>query len=128
MKQVALGYERSLAKGMYTLSLETYYRKTNHIVDFVDNANIFLNNQIETQLTTGYSKAYGAEFYISKNSGRLTGWISYTFSRAPLNLSWCIMRKHLSFLLLLANIQSNLMESVAIRNVSLSRHMSDFST
>ena len=82
MKQVALGYERSLAKGMYTLSLETYYRKTNHIVDFVDNANIFLNNQIETQLTTGYSKAYGAEFYISKNSGRLTGWISYTFSRA----------------------------------------------
>ena len=69
MKQVALGYERSLAKGMYTLSLETYYRKTNHIVDFVDNANIFLNNQIETQLTTGYSKAYGAEFYISKNSG-----------------------------------------------------------
>ncbi len=64
------------------LSLETYYRKTNHIVDFVDNANIFLNNQIETQLTTGYSKAYGAEFYISKNSGRLTGWISYTFSRA----------------------------------------------
>ena len=73
---------RSLAKGMYTLSLETYYRKTNHIVDFVDNANIFLNNQIETQLTTGYSKAYGAEFYISKNSGRLTGWISYTFSRA----------------------------------------------
>ena len=50
MKQVALGYERSLAKGMYTLSLETYYRKTNHIVDFVDNANIFLNNQI------GYDK------------------------------------------------------------------------
>lgn len=69
MKQVALGYERSLAKGMYTLSLETYYRKTNHIVDFVDNANIFLNNQIETQLTTGYSKAYGAEFYISKTVG-----------------------------------------------------------
>ena len=67
---------------MYTFSLETYYRKTDHIVDFVDNANIFLNNQIETQLNTGYSKAYGAEFYVSKNRGRLTGWISYTLSHA----------------------------------------------
>ena len=27
MKQVALGYERSLAKGMYTLSLETYIER-----------------------------------------------------------------------------------------------------
>lgn len=54
---------------MYTFSLETYYRKTDHIVDFVDNANIFLNNQIETQLNTGYSKAYGAEFYVSKTEG-----------------------------------------------------------
>lgn len=82
MQQITLGYERSLAKGLYTLSLETYYRKTNHIIDYMDNANIFLNNQIETQLGTGHSNAYGAEFYISKNKGRFTGWISYTLSRA----------------------------------------------
>ena len=62
--------------------MEAYYRKTNHIVDFVDNANIFLNNQIESQLGFGFSKAYGAEFYFSKNVGQLTGWISYTLSRA----------------------------------------------
>lgn len=82
MKQVALGYERNLAKSAYTLSLEAYYRKTNHIVDYTDNANIFLNNQVETQLGTGHSDAYGAEFYASKNQGRFTGWISYTLSRA----------------------------------------------
>lgn len=33
-------------------------------------------------MNTGYSKAYGAEFYVSKNRGRLTGWISYTLSHA----------------------------------------------
>lgn len=82
MQQVALGYERSMGKGAYTVSLEGYYRKTNNIVDLVDNANLFLNNRIETQLSAGSSKAYGAEFYLSKNKGRLTGWISYTLSRA----------------------------------------------
>lgn len=82
MRQVALGYGKSLAKGMYTLSLEAYYRKTDHVADFVDNANIFLNNRIEEQLNTGYAKAYGAELYMAKNRGRLTGWVSYTLSRA----------------------------------------------
>lgn len=82
MRQVALGYERNMGKGAYTFSLEGYYRKTNNIIDLVDNANLFLNNRIETQLSAGSSKAYGAEFYLSKNKGRLTGWISYTLSRA----------------------------------------------
>lgn len=81
MNQITCGYEKSLAKGLYTLSLEGYYRKTNHIIDYIDNANIFLNNQIETQLGTGHSNAYGMEFYASKNKGRFTGWISYTLSR-----------------------------------------------
>ena len=82
MKQMAIGYKKNWAKGAYSFSMEAYYRKTNHIVDFVDNANIFLNNQIESQLGFGFSKAYGAEFYFSKNVGQLTGWISYTLSRA----------------------------------------------
>lgn len=82
MRQGALGYEVNLARSTYTLSVEGYYRKTKNIVDFTDNANMFLNNQIESQLKYGSSEAYGAEFYISKNRGRLSGWFSYTLSHA----------------------------------------------
>lgn len=82
MKRVALGYEKDLEKGTYTSSLETYYRKADHIVDFIDNANIFLNSQIGTQLNIGHSKTYGTEFYVSKNGGRPTGWINCTPSHA----------------------------------------------
>lgn len=82
MNQVTLGYGVDLLERSYTFSLEGYYRKTNHIVDYKDNAEIFLNNKIEDQIETGYSRAYGVEFYFAKNTGPLTGWVSYTLSRA----------------------------------------------
>lgn len=80
MRQVTLGYEKSFQKQMYTLSLEGYYRKTNNIIDYIDNATIFLNNQIEEQVLKGTSRSYGVEVYLSKNRGALSGWISYTLS------------------------------------------------
>lgn len=82
MNQVTLGYGMDLLSRSYTFSLEGYYRKTNHIVDYKDDADIFLNNKLEDQIETGHSQAYGVEFYFSKNTGPLTGWVSYTLSRA----------------------------------------------
>lgn len=37
---------------------------------------------MEAELEYGKGRAYGAEFYLHKQSGRLTGWISYTWSRS----------------------------------------------
>ena len=51
-------------------------------MDYVDGADIIANNQIETQILSGDGRSYGAEFYLKKNTGRLTGWISYTLSRS----------------------------------------------
>lgn len=82
MRQVALGYERNIMDRLYTFSVEAYYRKTNRIIDYKDNANIFLNNRIEDEIETGSSKAYGIEFYLTKNRGKFTGWLSYTLSRS----------------------------------------------
>lgn len=82
MRQVTLGYEKSWREQLYTFSVEGYYRKTTNVTDYVDDANIFLNNQIEEQILSGSARSYGVEVYLSKNRGVLSGWVSYTLSRA----------------------------------------------
>jgi hypothetical protein len=43
-----------------------------------------MNEHLETDILPGRGKAYGAEFMVKKQSGSLTGWISYTYSRVLL--------------------------------------------
>ena len=80
--QIALGYFRNFKQNTYEASVEVYYKDMSNMVDYVDGADIIANNQIETQLLSGDGRSYGAEFYLRKNTGRLTGWISYTLSRS----------------------------------------------
>lgn len=81
MRQAAVGYEYNFAQKSYTLSVEAYARRTRHVVDYKENADIFQNNQIETEVESGWAEGGGVEFYLSKNQGVLTGWLSYTLSR-----------------------------------------------
>ena len=53
-----------------------------HVVDYAENANIFQNDRIEKEVESGTAQGTGVEFYFSKNRGVLTGWLSYTLSRA----------------------------------------------
>ncbi len=54
---------------MYEASLEGYYRQSNNILDFKDNAELFLNDKIETQVLTGEARGYGIELLVKKNKG-----------------------------------------------------------
>ena len=87
MRQVALGYEYNFPHREYTLSVEAYIRKMRHVVDYVENANIFQNDRIEKEVESGTAKGTGLELYFSKNQGALTGWLSYTLSRARNNIN-----------------------------------------
>lgn len=78
--EVALGYSANL--GVYETSVEAYARKAYNVVDFVDGADLILNRQLETTLLQGTGRAAGLELIARKRSGRLTGWLSYTLSRA----------------------------------------------
>lgn len=82
MRQVAVGYEYNFPQKNYTLSIEGYVRRTNHVVDYKENADVFQNDQIENEVETGFVKSCGVEFSFSKNHGPLTGWLSYTLSKA----------------------------------------------
>ncbi|WP_375437314.1 TonB-dependent receptor domain-containing protein [uncultured Hymenobacter sp.] len=80
--QVAMGYFRNLHDNDYEASVEVYGKTLDNQIDYINGANVLLNAQLEADLLYGRGRAYGAEFYLKKNKGPFTGWVSYTLSRA----------------------------------------------
>jgi outer membrane receptor for ferrienterochelin and colicin len=80
--QLGLGYFRNFKDNMFETSAEVYYKKMNNVIDYIDGAELFLNEDLETELLRGKGYAYGLELYAKKQEGRLTGWLSYTLSKS----------------------------------------------
>lgn len=79
--QVAVGYFRNFMKNKYEASAEVYYKDFQNQIDYIDNADLFFNEELEGDLLSGDGRAYGLELYIKKNKGKLNGWISYTLAK-----------------------------------------------
>jgi len=79
--QVALGYFRNYLDNKIESSIELYYKKMSHSIDFRDHAQLLLNPRLEGELRVGDARSYGAEFYIKYDTRKFSGWISYTYSR-----------------------------------------------
>lgn len=79
--QVAIGYFANSNNQNYTYSSELYYKWMQRQIDYKNGAELIANQDVESQLLFGKGRAYGWENYFKKNTGRLTGWISYTLSR-----------------------------------------------
>ena len=80
--QFAIGYFRNFDHDAIETSVELYYKKLDHVIDFKDNAMTYGNVLIDGELRFGKGRSYGVEFLVRKNIGKLTGWISYTYSRS----------------------------------------------
>jgi hypothetical protein len=83
--QVSLGYFRDLVKktnNILTVSLEGYYKFTDHILDYKTGATLFANAHFETEILEGQNRSYGLEAQINKEGGSLYGWINYTWARS----------------------------------------------
>ena len=79
--QVSLGYFKNFNANQFESSVEVYYKNMENQIEYENGANIYFNEQIESQLVFGKGYAYGVEFYLKKNFGNLTGWLSYTLSK-----------------------------------------------
>jgi hypothetical protein len=77
--QVATGASYLLGS-QYFLNFELYYKWLDNQLQFVDGAQIFVNDELEDEFAVGEGRAYGMEFSIEKKEGRLTGWIGYTLA------------------------------------------------
>jgi hypothetical protein len=80
--QFTLGFTRRFGIRGLSLDLEVYYKGMRNLIDYRDHAHMLMNPLVENELLFGDGKAYGLETILQKEHGRLSGWISYTLSRA----------------------------------------------
>ncbi len=78
----SIGFFKNFAESAYESSIEFFYRKANGIIDYIDFAELLLNDHIETELVTGIGRSYGAEFNLTKRLGTFRGDVSYTYSKS----------------------------------------------
>jgi len=80
--QLTAGFSHRFGSGGWMAESELYIKTMRNLIDYVDHAEMLLNPAVEGELRFGSGLAYGWELLISKKEGDLTGWLSYTLSRA----------------------------------------------
>ena len=80
----SIGYYKNFEFNQWESSAELFFRKIRNLAEIRSFANLILNPAIEEDVVQGDGRTYGLELYLKKNSGRLKGTFSYTFSRALL--------------------------------------------
>lgn len=81
--QIAGGYFKNFGPtgSAYETSVEVYYKWLQNQLDYIDGADLLLNKYLEGDLLSGNGRAYGAEFFVKKNTGQVHGWVSYTLAK-----------------------------------------------
>jgi hypothetical protein len=82
--QYSLGAYKNLKNNTIETSVEVYYKNIKNYLDYKSGAVLVLNHHIETDVINAKGKAYGIEFMVKKSTGKLNGWLSYTYSRTLL--------------------------------------------
>lgn len=78
--QFAAAWQRFGSQKKIFFSAEAYYKSMRNLIGYEEGTNLFFNTDFESKLVQGAGRAYGLELLARKESGRLTGWISYTLS------------------------------------------------
>lgn len=79
--QFSAGLFKDIKGGIWEMSVETYYKKYQHLIDVRQGGEVLFSDQIEAEVFEGKGWSYGAELLLRKNTGRTTGWLGYTYSR-----------------------------------------------
>ena len=80
--QTSIGYARNFNNNTYEVGAELYYKKMQNQLDYKDGTNINTIADVESALLYGIGRAYGFELLAKKKMGIVSGWISYTLSKA----------------------------------------------
>lgn len=78
--QYAVGYFRNFLENSLEFSAEAYYKNVHNAIEYKSGAEIAMNPYLETDIINARGYNLGLELYLKKNTGRMTGWTSYTFS------------------------------------------------
>ena len=74
----------SLMGGQYRINLDAYYKQLYNQIEYQGNYLSFINSiySLEGALLHGSGRNYGMSVMLSKCTGQLTGWVSYSFGRS----------------------------------------------
>jgi TonB dependent receptor/CarboxypepD_reg-like domain/TonB-dependent Receptor Plug Domain len=76
----AAGIFKNYKNNMYETSVELYYKQMQNQVEYKEGYTPNGLDDTENSFVFGKGWSYGAEFFINKTRGRLTGWLGYTLS------------------------------------------------
>jgi hypothetical protein len=76
----ALGLFKNFKDNMYETSLEVYYKQMQNQIEYAEGYVPSSLDDTENSFVFGKGWSYGAELFINKTKGRLTGWVGYTLS------------------------------------------------
>ena len=76
----AAGFFKNFKDNMYETSVELYYKQMNNQIEYKEGYTPTGLEDTENSFAFGKGWSYGAEFFINKTKGRLTGWVGYTLS------------------------------------------------
>ena len=79
--QYGIGYAGMSPQGAFDWSAEFYYKNLSNVYDYADGRTMFSRINLESIILGGKGRSFGMELMIRKNTGSLTGWISYTLSK-----------------------------------------------
>ncbi len=85
--QFSIGLYKNLNNSSIETSAEIYYKNGKNIIEYKDGVDLTYSPDIETLVLQGHQKAWGMEFFVRRNTGRLNGWISYTWSRSIIQVN-----------------------------------------
>lgn len=82
-RQVAVGLAHTLPGGAWELSLEGFYKTLHQLIEFREGATFYNSSQDwqDKVATGGRGRVRGVEALVQRKTGRLTGWVGYTWAR-----------------------------------------------
>ena len=80
--QIAMGGVWQISEGV-SFSNEYFVKRMKGLIEYKEGASFFGSTEgWEDKIETGEGTSYGSEFLLEKTSGKTTGWIGYTLSKA----------------------------------------------
>lgn len=79
--QLALNFSKYFKRSGLEFNSALYYKRFKNQIDYEPHATTLLNPLIEGELRFGRMQSYGLELMLKKELGKLSGWLTYTYSR-----------------------------------------------
>jgi len=84
--QLSLGLYKNFNNNSIETSVEVYHKNIRNFLDYKSGAQLIMNQHIETDVISTQGRAYGVEVLVKKLTGKLNGWMAYTYSRTLLRM------------------------------------------